>query len=426
MNKNSRLPKWLKKTQLNSWEPEIFISGIVLFGLIQLPDYLNEFRYYFGREINGNSSDMDNITAVLSTGIYWMIFGLILHLFVRGIWIGLVGLSYVFPKGIDKEKLGYPEKYDNIIEKIPHVTDQIIKLEKVSSSIFSINYLMFMCVLSAYIYILVAIIFPIYAIIILTDYAIADLLDEDGIFKKLVDAYIGVMVTIGGIYMFDFLTVGLVKRIKYVNTLYYPIYRFISAITFSKLYRNIYYLLISNFKKWKVITFLILFAGISLFMISLKAGRTSISEEWSQLDFYGNSKDHTMWLSTYDNMNQDQTNIFASIQNDVIEGNTVRLFISGRVAFQDSVRQVCNTKIDAPTTDEYKLACLANFYNVSIDDSPILTDRWYFHTHPTSKNRGIITYLDISHLKNGPHTLHIDLENWTFERFVSIPFYVDR
>ena len=94
---DNNLPKWLIKTQLGSWEPEIFISGIVLIGLIQLPRHLNEFRYFFYREIFGYDSVVDNLIAVLNTGIYWMIFGLVLHLFFRGIWVGLVCLSYVFP-----------------------------------------------------------------------------------------------------------------------------------------------------------------------------------------------------------------------------------------------------------------------------------------------------------------------------------------
>ncbi|MEQ8927766.1 MAG: hypothetical protein RLO81_18255 [Fulvivirga sp.] len=335
MAEDKKLPKWLIKTQHNSWEPEIFISGIVLFGLIQLPEYLNEFRYYFSREVYGLSTDADNIAAVLSTGIYWMIFGLILHLFVRGIWIGLVGLSYVFPKGIDQNKLGFPEKYDKIVSRIPSFTDQIIKLEKVSSSIFSINYLMFMCVLSAYLFFLLLILLPIYGFFLITDYEIIDMFDQDGIIFKAVNGYAFIVMFFGGVYLFDFVTVGLVKRIKYINVVYYPIYRLISFITFSKLYRNIYYLLISNFKKWKVITFLAVFAGISLFMISLHAGRTTLGGEISQLEFYDLNWQNSISSSQYDNMNSDNKNLFTSIQSDIIHENTLRLFISSRVSFKD-------------------------------------------------------------------------------------------
>ena len=70
------LPDWLRQTQNNSWEPEVFISGIVLFGLIQIPEKLESLRFFFSREIYGTTNDIDNLIAVLMTGIQWLIFGL--------------------------------------------------------------------------------------------------------------------------------------------------------------------------------------------------------------------------------------------------------------------------------------------------------------------------------------------------------------
>lgn len=424
--KNKQLPKWLIKTQHGSWEPEIFISGIVLIGLIQLPEYLDEFRHYFSREIFGLSTDIDNLIAVLITGIYWMIFGLGLHLFMRGIWIGLVGLSYVFPDGINKGKLNYERKFDEVINKIPDVTDQIIKLEKISSSIFSINYLMFMCILGAYCFILFLIILPVYSFFLLTDYSIIEMFEGKSSISVLVDYYAKSMLVIGGIYMFDFLTVGLLKKIKYINLIYYPIYRFVSLITFSKLYRNIYYLLISNFKKWKVITFLTAFVAITIFMIGTIASNSPVSSEFSQLEFYGGNSKNSLVRSHYDNMNSTQKNLFGSVQSDIIKENTLRLFISARVSLNDSIEQVCDPNIEDKNSSEYTLSCIKNFYELSINDSSITADRWLFHKHPTSNNRGYITYLDISHLKNGMHEVKIDLKNWTFENYTIIPFYLDR
>lgn len=425
-SQNKNLPKWLIKTQHGSWEPEIFISGIVLIGLIQLPEYLNEFRFYFSREIFGLSTEIDNLIAVLITGIYWMVFGLGIHLFIRGIWIGLVGLSYVFPDGINKDKLNYAQKFDEVINKIPDVTDQIIKLEKISSSIFSINYLMFMCILGAYCFILFLIVLPVYSFFFLTDYSIIEMFEAKSSVARLVNYYANAMMIIGGIYMFDFLSVGLVKKIKYVNLLYYPIYRFVSFITFSKLYRNIYYLLISNFKKWKVITFLTTFIVITLFIIGVLASNSPISQEFSQLAFYGGDSKNSVVTSRYDNMNSTEKNLFASVQNDVIRENTLRLFVSARVDFNDSIQQVCDTNIKDKNSSEYKLSCIKNFYQLTINDSSIVANKWFFHKHPTSNNRGYVTYLDISGLKNGLHEVKVDLQNWTFDTYTIIPFYLDR
>ncbi len=420
------LPKWLVKTQHGSWEPEIFISGIVLIGLIQLPEYLTEFRFYFSREIFGLSTDIDNLIAVLTTGIYWMIFGLGLHLFIRGIWIGLVGLSYVFPNGINKDRLGYAQKFEKVVDNIPDVTEQVIKLEKISSSIFSINYLMFMSILGAYFFIVLAIVFPVYIFILFTDFTVTEAFVEDSNLSKVIAIYGRTLSTLGLIYMFDFLSLGLIKRIKYVNVVYYPIYRFISLVTFSKLYRNIYYLLISNFKKWKVITFLILFTTITIAIIFQNAGRDSVASNLSQLEFYGGGWENTVSISNYDNMNDGIQHVQATIQSDIISTNSLRLFVSDRSNFNDSIRAVCDKTIEKVESDEYKLACLKNFFKVSLDDSLINTHQWFFHKHLNTGNRGIITYIDISTLKNGLHQVKVDL-NWGAENtsYAKIPFYVE-
>ena len=58
---------------------------------------------------------------------------LVIHLVLRGLWAGLVGLSYVFPDGVNKEKIAKSQKdinYDN-----PDVF--VIKIEKICSLLFS-------------------------------------------------------------------------------------------------------------------------------------------------------------------------------------------------------------------------------------------------------------------------------------------------
>lgn len=424
MANQQTLPSWLKKTQHNSWEPEIFISGIVLFGLLQLPQYLQEFLYYFKREIFGLSSEIDNLVGILTTGIQWMTFGLILHLFFRGIWIGLVGLSYVFPKGINHERLNYKGKFKNKITLIPDFTNQIIRLEKISSSIFSISYLIFMCILSCYLFLAITVIIPLYLFILLTDYTWADIVYNSTI-QNIINYYAFSMLILGCVYLFDFMTLGALKRIKYVNKIYYPFYLFMSAITFSTLYRNIYYILISNFKRWKVIVFLILFAAITVVMLNLNISWSMASNQLSQLEFYGSSQNTFSSHSAYQNMGPSSTDQKATIQSDIVKDDVLRLFISQRISFEDSIRQACN--FDALEskfqTDSTRLACVKNFFIIKLNDSTVNATGWRFHKDPHTGHRGMLTYVDISHLNAGPHELNVNLRNWFYDTYANIPFY---
>ncbi|MEM8565070.1 MAG: hypothetical protein AAGF85_01330 [Bacteroidota bacterium] len=418
------LPKWLEKTQHNSWEPEIFISGIVLFGLLQIPEYLVKFRYYFQREIYGLTTDIDNFVAVLITGIQWLTFGLILHLFFRGIWIGLVGLSYVFPNGINKADLNYKGKFQTRINNIPDFTNQIIRLEKISSSIFSISYFLFMSILGGYAFFLTTIIGPIYLFFNFSPYSISDLATNPAI-QTAANSYAYFVLGLGLIYMLDFLSLGIIKRSRYLSKVYYPLYQIVSFLTFSTLYRNIYYILISNFKKWKVIVFIAFFIVTTFFLASFHADSSSASYQFSQLEFYGTTSGNQLRASAYENFDGTFVGQRASIQSDIVKDDVLRLFVTHLSLLDDSVRTQCNFReLESQyETDSLKIACLSSFYQIKVNDSLYKELEWKFHYHSKSKHRGIITYIDIRGLNRGMHTLNIGLANWYNSTYQEIPFF---
>jgi hypothetical protein len=82
------------------WEPELLISGAVIFALFQLPSAIDAmyerasphmtrtsgiallFGYWYGKAI-----------------VYALIGSFIVHLVSRDYWVGLVGLNSVYPHG---------------------------------------------------------------------------------------------------------------------------------------------------------------------------------------------------------------------------------------------------------------------------------------------------------------------------------------
>jgi hypothetical protein len=421
---NSKLPNWLKKTQNKSWEPEVFISGIVLFGLIQIPEKLENFRFFFKREIYGLTNNADNIIAVLMTSIQWLILGLILHLFVRGVWIGLVGLSYVFPKGVDHEKLNYHGDFENRVRAIPDFTKQIITLEKVSSSIFSISYFIFMSILGAYFFLLFAALIPMYALLAITGVGLGELNDYPNYFSA-IKIYAFVILGIGGVYMIDFLSLGLLRKNRIIAKIYYPIYKIVSTLTLSVFYRNIYYLLISNFKKWKVVVFIITFIGLTFYLIGVNSNRASLSKQFTRIEMYGSSATYNLQSDAYANLKPDEKYQNASIQSDIIKDDVLKLFITHYSVFDDSVKTLCDYRVfdSSESTDSLKLVCMTEFYNVSVDDSLYTDINWLFHYNNQTKHRGIVSYLDISHLPKGMHSVDIELKNWSNKNYDVIQFY---
>ena len=261
MSKNSpqiEKPAWLDELQQKSWEPEILLSGIVLYGMFQAPDLLDRFYQYATLNLYDNSSDIENLVTILKIAFYWLTFGLILHLISRGIWVGMVGLSFTFPKGINKDKLKLSPTFEKVIDKTPPIEKIIINLEKICSSLFSISFMLFMMMIGAYFYFLIMLVVPILTFVWLFD--IDDFTYTQGI---IVGVYALTILGIGFISLIDFITLGFLKRFKWLSKIYYPVYWLMSTLTFSRVYRPIYYTIVTNFGKWKIALFLAAFIMIS-------------------------------------------------------------------------------------------------------------------------------------------------------------------
>ncbi len=130
---DQRTPDWLIETQNKSWEPEIIISGIILTFVFLLPDHLYNF---FASLIQDHAvwsvvgRFQYSLCLLLLTGLKII---LIIHLVLRGLWAGYVGLSYVFPHGVKTEKLPENARTQHFVRP----EEFVIRIERVCSLLFS-------------------------------------------------------------------------------------------------------------------------------------------------------------------------------------------------------------------------------------------------------------------------------------------------
>lgn len=421
--KSSSTPKWLEELQLKSWEPEILLSGIVLYGMFKTPELLDQFLGFVQTNINISYSDIENMISLMKVATYWLIFGLILHLISRGIWIGMVGLSYTFPKGINHEKLKFKGRFSKRLEEMNSTELIIIRLERLCSSLFSVSFMLFMCIVGGYLYLLAFIMLP----FILNYYLL------DGASNPLIDDFFGyyalVAVVIGLIGLIDFLTLGIFKKIKFIEKVYWPIYRVISFVTLSRFYRHIYYNIISNYSKWKISMFLFVFTIVSIFSIISSSDSTYPGDTYSSIEIWSNSKGTGAFTGYYDDQNEDKYSVQAHIQSDIISGNTIRLFVVASANREDSMRAHVKydsiIKVNPDTSRSYlKLNTVKSFFHVYLNDSLQENLNWKFHYKSITRQKGYLTYLDITDLPIGQHTLKVKAPpGMRMGTFADIPFY---
>ena len=427
MSDHSKIPtpKWLEDLQQKSWEPEILLSGIVLYGMFKVPDLLDDFLMYFKLNIFGNSTDIENLVALFKMGIYWLITGLILHLICRGIWIGMVGLSYTFPKGIQMGKVHYAEPFREKVKSIASYEDIVIRLEKISSTLFSVSFMLFMSLLGGYFFFLVLLIVPFTTTWFLTRF------DTDGIIMDIINIWVFIVLTIGILALIDFLSLGYFRRFKIVAKLYWPVHRFVSALTLSRFYRPIYYGMVSNFNKWVFFFLLLTFTAVSLVGAASITDFPNPGDSWSRLTFFGSSPGYTSFAGSYDDQNEENPSFRAHIPSDIINGNVLKLFVVANIRYEDRMEQ--HTPMDSlkllhqDTSDlALKMISIGNFYQILIDGQPIEDLSWLFHYKTHVRQRGYLTYIDISHLPEGMHEVVVrGPDEYYSNAFATIPFFRD-
>jgi len=137
--KDTPTPKWLTDIQNNSYLPELMISGASLYALFSLDQsivYLSYSikEYFLFTGINAIAFIM---TFTLFSALTALKVILISHLVLRMIWTGYVGLSFVFPDGINREKVKFKGFFTKAIKENNQATRSIISLETVCSLTFA-------------------------------------------------------------------------------------------------------------------------------------------------------------------------------------------------------------------------------------------------------------------------------------------------
>lgn len=237
-NKKNIFSEWLEKLQQESWQLELLISGFALFGIWESRDILESFIGFLdvNRPVQSNASTVLKVAALMLQGA-WLVFftNLLIHVIMRGLWIGAVGLRYV-SGDIDYDKLKYSEYFSNYFKnKVGGFDDYIERLEKICSSIFAYTFLLFFIFLSLGFFI----IFWILMVAVLNYLFSADNSSPSAI-SIVVNTVFGFL----AFFVFiDFITLGLFKKIKgkSFSKVYGFIYKFYSFITLSFIYRPLLY-----------------------------------------------------------------------------------------------------------------------------------------------------------------------------------------
>jgi hypothetical protein len=426
--------KLLQKLQEESWQLELLISGFAIFGLFTAFEPIS-ISFQEAKNTDQIFKAIISFVALISCSI--LIFNLLLHVLLRGLWIGALGLRYV-SGDIDYDSLKYSQRFTKYLKKKVGSFDKYIaNLENYCSIIFAVSFLLIFYVL--------AITFTIVAIALIANYVISNE-SLPGWISKGVGISLILFIIFGMFFtLIDFVTQGFLKKNKWLSKIYFPIYWVFSFLTLSFLYRPLVYNFLDNKFGRRLSLVLVPFYILILLVTSVNYKQSNYISQNS------NSNSYTANNENYEDLLTDNRSFINNvvIQSKVITDPYIKVFVlfnenienhvfdfneglkpkNDRRGLQTDIVINGNNSVNWTKLDSLKREYLKTFnsiYSVNIDSLKMDTE---FILAKSPKNElGFETYLSTSELIEGKHTLQVNrlriFKNDTSVRQVSqIPFW---
>ena len=414
---------WLQRLKEESWEAELLVSTIAIFGTFQMFNLINWSTNKF--------IDVLDPSQYL-IGYFIVFFGLlaisilismfVIHFFLRAYWVGLVGLNSVFPDYSIKDSV-YSKIYtEKILSILPKLKVSIQKVDELCSVIFSAAFTFLL------IYMYLGLFASIYLLIfnLLSDY---------------IQPYILLIPVIFILFcLLVQMVITLIANLKFnhekekLQIWNFKIVRFVSFILYGPLYKSILQILMifgSNYKKKKSLIYLILLFVVSGMFVSIyQMFNTNIPYLINHDSYFDTSTSYAGFYKTENGHN----NFLLSpeIESDKVESSVLKLFIPIYSHEKKIHQKDCDSFIEDPNKSKSErrkekraqlLSCYHKYNLVYLNGKQIKAN-FFRYKHPTTQQFGIVCYLELSNLETGMNSLKVkkefggeNISEWT------IPFY---
>lgn len=395
-DKKFEIPKWLKELQENSWELELLISGGAIFSLFQLSDW-----YLSWIDSIKITNSFPGTALLLMAGmiiIKTLTLGFSSHLIMRAFWLALVCVNYVFPEGINIEKLTFKKPYKTDLEDKSDLRNQIVFVDRICGTII------YLTILSAFVTFGFLIgFFPILGYIVFMESVSVPAFIDDIISPVLLFSYL--------LYFADFLLGGLLRKIKYVSYLTFPFFIVYDYFTLRFVYKNSLYLFTSSLKRSYIVLSSLFFFSVVFSFSYLSIYRIM---HWPNVfdkrDYKWQMADNNyINYSFYKNELGDGQYRSVLIPSKIIKDNFLEVFIR-----YEKRSDYLIERLNKPDS----LRFFSDAVTVAIDDSVYANLEWFPTWNQTIENIGITAMIPIKELENGKHVLRVgcsDEVNWPEE-----------
>lgn len=426
----NKTPKWLRRLEKESWQAELLVSGLALFGSFQLPEITYWLIDFFIKNLPHEQYFWGYVIAYMSLfGVSILSTFFIIHLILRAYWIGLIGVNSVFPQGYKIENEMYSSLYTKkITEKLPSIPETIRNVDELCSTLFSSAFV-FLMIYGSFSLLGIPLIF-LYNF--LANYVPSFLLNLPLYFFLMILVLVSVMSAIS----FN----EKVKKSDKIQNLYVKLANVFAWFNpFSKYINQIMMTFMTNSEKGKsrfLLTIMFLLCAMTLSLTHFRVSNIGILIKGKGGDnsFFESNR---MYPNFYENQYLEGKEILSPIiPSDQIRGKFLSVFIPvfGNEKFiRDTL---CETYIpDTTKSDddnrkikkEQRVFCYRKYHKIYVNDSLYQVDLLH-KNHLNKDESGVVGYIPTDAFRIGKNVLEVvkvqDEKGTIFHR-TEIPFWFE-
>lgn len=420
-------PEWLKALERQSWEAELIVSGLAIYGAIYLLPCVDAIIEKAALSFSDRIIDsMEFLLMYLIVTSRIILLSFILHFVMRTLWIGVVGLSSVYPDGINLDNKAYTRSFlSKYKEEYPTLTDYSIKLDNICSQIFSILCFIIMAMAAFFVWL---------GIWVLLVEISANFISPE--VRSMLGS--GLVVIIYALLFFMYLiTAGKWKDRPIGEKYGYKMTQVANKTIMLFFYKPA--TLLSMTFRTNTTTRGYVIANVAIMLIAMIASMGSLGRMNDITDkedfFYKNS--HNSW-ATHQNYEDEHTEgaIFRPmIQSNLIKENHLSLYIPKIKREQIYIDSLCGNYVKVDSLErrqnrmlkrDFELDCVQKYYQLSIDDKEVTSSAFVLKKHRLDSRYGYQCFIPLDSVPSGNHVLkiHTHYKNDKGERAVRyIPFY---
>tara|TARA_R110002073_G_scaffold335987_1_gene529752 strand:- start:19047 stop:20336 length:1290 start_codon:yes stop_codon:yes gene_type:complete len=420
-------PEWLQALEAQSWQAELIASGLAIYGSLSMGVYIDSLTEWAVLRFDDR---ILNILYFLFIYVYAahavLVISFISHLALRILWAGILGLSSVYPGGINLDTKAYaPHFKEKLKREFPDLSAYSLELDKQCSMIFSVLCAMIIVLACTSLWILAYLILSGLLLLVLP-VAIVNYIGFGFIAVILVSAiFAGLFVQ------------GKYKESAFAKKYAYKMNQKWSRIMYFFGYRAFSY--ISQTIRTNV-TSKLFFVGMMVILILsmlLSMPRFEKIIPYYKASSFVQMNGHESYVVSRNYLDklENKRILDPVIQSEIIRDHFIKLYIPIYKREELTMTTNCGTfdwNNDLSTAenrrlrDQFKVACASQYYQLALDGKEPYDVNYQYRRKLYNNKEGFEIFIAIDSLQTGMHTLQIK-SNYTskdsihFQR--NIPFY---